>query len=317
MRWLLTLFNSKQNADRALQPSDQPHAQLLCVVNAAYLAMKIGAELSYSKRKRNQLFFQVIRHEQDQLKKHEEPVVAAAAHMLEWCEKGEDLPEKISQYKEKERVIRAMQAVYFNHKEKLFPERACIKKHVKRNQQDIWYVYRDVLAAATQNKLMLIEVDEVECFKEGAVLIEGRIGERSDISKIRNQTRQRLEARQFSKSAIMSILLVLSEAMTNVFKHASHGKVMIVEKDESLHLIVEDSGTGFPLEQLPKATLYSGYSTQDSMGQGFTVMLKIASFVHLHTSEKGSTIVISFDQPERTGVSTNLNTETVAQVWSV
>lgn len=299
MRWLLTLIKSKSNANQSLKPSDQPRAKLLVVVNAGYLAMTIGAVLSYSNRKQDQLFFQVIRTQPHLLSQHREPVIRAAARMLEWYENGDNLPDRISQYETGEQIARAMRIVYSNHKDQLFSDKRLNEEHVKRDSQDIWYVYRDILAAATQNKLLLVEAYDVERFKDGVVLIEERIEERSDISRIRHQAKKSFEARQFSKSAVMNFLLVLSEAMTNVYKHASHGKVMIVEKDGALHLIVEDSGTGIPLDQLPKATLFSGYSSMDSMGQGFTIMLKIASCVHLHTSEEGSKLVISFDQPEK------------------
>ncbi|MDZ5711460.1 ATP-binding protein [Jeotgalibacillus haloalkalitolerans] len=301
MRWLLSLLTHKLRSSRSkVLPSDQPLSTLLHLVKVGYLAMEIADKLSYKNKDINKLFFEIIISKPETLILHRKSVISAASHMLEWCEKGSDLPEKISLYQAENNVIRAMYDVHFDHKNDLLPERVNNRVSLKHKYQDIWLVYRDVLAAATGNKLMLIEAHEVERFKNGVVLSEGRIEERSDVSVVRNEARKCFEARHFSKTVVMSFLLVLSEAMTNVYKHAGHGKVMIVEQDEAIHFIVEDSGKGIPLEQLPKAALLSGYSTQNSMGQGFTLMLKIASCVYLHTSEKGSIFVLTFALSDRT-----------------
>ncbi|MBM7577770.1 ATP-binding protein [Jeotgalibacillus terrae] len=305
MRWLLSLLMSRLRSGRsAVPPSDQPLVNLLHGVKTGYLAMEIAGKLSYKKKERNKLFYKAILLNPQALRAHEDVLLSAGAKLLEWDMKGEDLPEKITHFNAEKEVIKAMLDVHFDHKNDLFLHRVFTEQTKKREQKDEWFVYRDVLAAATHNKLILIEPHQVEAFKEGHILSEGWIEERSDISKIRNEARKCFEERDYSKSATMSFLLVLSEAMTNVFKHAEHGKVTIVEDHESaIHFIVEDSGTGIPLEQLPKATLLTGYSTQKSMGQGFTVMLKIASFIHLHTSEEGSALVLTFEHPDKTEIS--------------
>ncbi|TFE03964.1 ATP-binding protein [Jeotgalibacillus salarius] len=316
MRWLLSLIVSGIQSGRSgLMPSDQPLANLLHGVKAGYLAMEIAGKLSYTKRKQNQLFYQAVKLTPHKLRAHQDVILAAGAKMLEWDLNGDDLPEKISGFEADKDVVKAMLEVHFDHKNDLFLNRFYENAPCPKGKEDIWWVYRDVIAAATQNKLTLIQPHEVDFFKQGKLICEGRIEERSDISKARNTVRKCFEERGFSKSAIMSFLLVLSEAMTNVFKHAEHGKVTIIENDQgSIHFIVEDTGSGIPLENLPKATLLTGYSTQKSMGQGFTVMLKIASSVHLHTSEDGSALVITFDQSDKAEILSGGTFHSVPQV---
>ncbi|WP_419879142.1 ATP-binding protein [Brevibacillus centrosporus] len=55
----------------------------------------------------------------------------------------------------------------------------------------------------------------------------------------------------------MSHLLVISEAITNILKHAQEGKMSIVSTDSMIHVVVEDNGPGFPLELLPNTKLLS------------------------------------------------------------
>jgi len=69
------------------------------------------------------------------------------------------------------------------------------------------------------------------------------------------------------------------------------------KKSGEMHFIIKDSGTGFELEDLPKAVLLSGFSTKGSMGQGFTIMRKICNKIQLFTTETGSTLILSFNLP--------------------
>ena len=63
-----------------------------------------------------------------------------------------------------------------------------------------------------------------------------------------------------------------------------------------MNIIIEDTGSGFPLKTLPYTTLMAGYSTKKSLGQGFTLMMKLATQVLLKTSSSGSTIVLIFEE---------------------
>jgi anti-sigma regulatory factor (Ser/Thr protein kinase) len=199
-----------------------------------------------------------------------------------------------------------MLKAYDMHKQDLFAS-ANMKERtiteVKEEEVTKWTVYRDVIFAATQGKFLLITEEEVRNYRVGNILCEGIIKERSDIPACRNKAKDSLEHKVTNKAKIMSWLLVLSEAITNTIKHAEEGTMTILEDEEAseIRFIIEDKGPGFPLKDLPKTTLLAGYSTKRSMGQGFTLMMKMTKQVVLYTSPIGSTLILLFDSAKETG----------------
>jgi anti-sigma regulatory factor (Ser/Thr protein kinase) len=159
-------------------------------------------------------------------------------------------------------------------------------------------VYRDVIYAATQKKFLLIRAGDVDAYKRGNVICEAGIKERSDIPKAREAAKLSLLDNGVPAAAVMAHLLVISEAVTNILKHAKDGKLTIVKTATSLHVLAEDTGSGFPLKLLPYTTLMAGYSTKKSLGQGFTLMMKMADQVLLSTSSSGSAVILVFHEKE-------------------
>jgi anti-sigma regulatory factor (Ser/Thr protein kinase) len=47
------------------------------------------------------------------------------------------------------------------------------------------------------------------------------------------------------------------------------------------------------MSQLPRATLERGFSTKDSLGHGFSLMLRAADSIHLLTGATGTTLVVT------------------------
>ncbi|GEO24702.1 hypothetical protein AAC03nite_04870 [Alicyclobacillus acidoterrestris] len=161
---------------------------------------------------------------------------------------------------------------------------------------DVWQIYRDVMFAATQKKFLLIAEHEVNEYTEGRILLEMEIRERADITTCRQAAQQIFLDLQHDKSSVMGYLLAISEAVTNILKHAEYGTITLVENGESIHAIIKDTGPGFNLRDLPKTTLLAGYSTKKSLGQGFTLMMKMSAQVLLSTTATGSTIILVFNK---------------------
>lgn len=221
--------------------------------------------------------------------------------MLNWDEHNEDILLQIHKLDLKNDIQNAMLKAYEIYKDELFIRHSTVNTPIvpKTNQTDDekWEIYRDVMLAATQGRFLLINEYELSEYKKGNVFCEGTIKSRADIPECRNRAKESLESQELGKSQIMSWLLVLSEAITNTIKHAEEGKMILIndhEKNE-IRFVIEDKGAGFNLKELPKMTLLAGYSTKKSMGQGFTLMMKMSKQVLLFTSPKGSTIILSFD----------------------
>ncbi|TFD95774.1 ATP-binding protein [Jeotgalibacillus sp. R-1-5s-1] len=297
MNWLsFSVIRKLRQSIFPFSPSEQSVDHLLYRIKAGFLAMQCGKKLGSTKQQQDELFYDALVQSPDSLLQSKDPLYSAVAQMIEWESAEVDLPEKISNYHVPDDLKKAMLDVYFETKHELFPSG---KPGVSvTSVPDSWEIYRDVIYAATQEKLLLIRKEEIEFYKTGEVLLEYMIRKRSDIADVRNMARQCFEDRGYSKSVMMSCLLALSEALTNVFKHAKHGSMKLVEDDHlSLHFIIEDQGPGIALENLPKATLLNGFSTGKSLGQGFNVMLKVASKLRLYTDNQGTSLIISFDQP--------------------
>ncbi|WP_018933376.1 ATP-binding protein [Gracilibacillus lacisalsi] len=159
----------------------------------------------------------------------------------------------------------------------------------------VWEIYRDVIYSATQGAFLLIDKTRITQYKSGKLLLEVTIKERKDISYTRNLAKEAFANAGLKESKIMSYNLIISESVTNVIKHAKNGRMLIYQMNDVFHVIIEDNGPGFPLNILPKTTLLAGFSTKESLGQGFTLMMKMAEQVILETSSDGSTLILLLD----------------------
>ncbi len=187
-------------------------------------------------------------------------------------------------------LIKSDDNIYFNKK-------APNAKELSMEDR-VWEVYRDVLHATSQRKFLLIKENELEMYKIGRTLCNEPVIEKNDIPKVRNKAKECLENIGIQRSEVSSYILIISEAITNILKHAKDGRLVIIQAEKSLNVIIEDKGNGFPLEILPYTILTEGYSTKKSLGQGFTLMLKLAKRVLLKTSSTGSSIVLVLKSEE-------------------
>ncbi|MEG9295797.1 ATP-binding protein [Mangrovibacillus sp. Mu-81] len=222
--------------------------------------------------------------------------------MLKWADQRRDIREQILKLDVKSDLQNAMLKAHEIYKKDIFTTIEPISEQ-KHPEWEKWKVYRDVIMASTQGKFLLISEQELNGFKKGRVFCQGTIKKLADIPSCRHLAKDSLEAMGYSDSTIMSWLLVLSEAITNTIKHGEEGKMTLVEDEDQneIRFIIEDRGPGFSLKELPKTTLLAGYSTKKSMGQGFTLMMKMSKQVSLYTTSEGSTIILSFNRGEPSG----------------
>jgi anti-sigma regulatory factor (Ser/Thr protein kinase) len=165
-------------------------------------------------------------------------------------------------------------------------------------QEGMWQVYRDVMYAVTQRKFLLVQKHEINAYKQGTLLYEHAILERADIPKTREAAKRNLLENGFHPTQVTGLVLVISEGITNILKHAEEGKLSIVQNGREVYVIIEDRGPGFDLKLLPNTTLMAGYSTKKSLGQGFTLMMKMAEQVVLATNSEGSAVILKFVKNE-------------------
>lgn len=184
----------------------------------------------------------------------------------------------------------------------IFVEITNLIAYEKNQEEQINKLYRDVMFSVTEGKFTLLNQDELESIKNQEILGKSLIQTRADVPLCRQIVQELLTQMNVPGKVSFQILLCTSEVVTNVLKHADSGEMNLVYKEGKLQIIVEDNGSGINLSELPKSALLSGYSTKVSMGQGFSLILKMMDAVKVFTSELGTTVVLEVNLEEKIAI---------------
>ncbi|GFN22863.1 anti-sigma regulatory factor [Thermanaeromonas sp. C210] len=167
-----------------------------------------------------------------------------------------------------------------------------IEKERQMRRQEM-LAYREAIAAVTNGRLELLPSEEmVALLSQGRELAKGVVNKATDIASARSQLCSLLPGAFRTRRYGMA--LSLTEALTNALKHAGGGEWVVRQKEGAIRIIIKDQGRGIKIKDLPKAALMQHYSTQDSLGCGFTLILYYADKVYLTTGTGGTTLVLDF-----------------------
>ncbi|MEJ8545747.1 ATP-binding protein [Brevibacillus borstelensis] len=165
----------------------------------------------------------------------------------------------------------------------------------RRRQHKEWEMYKQVLGAVTQDKLVLLTDAELAELAETAVkMATVLIQSAEDLASLRTECRRIMETTGIEEKRKFQYIVAVNEAATNTLKHGSGGTVTIhvASPENVIRVIVHDHGNGILLEELPRATLRQGYSSKHSLGVGFHVMLQFCDRLYLGTSPSGTRLVL-------------------------
>jgi HD-GYP domain-containing protein (c-di-GMP phosphodiesterase class II)/anti-sigma regulatory factor (Ser/Thr protein kinase) len=163
----------------------------------------------------------------------------------------------------------------------------------REQTRKIFRAYQDVIAVATKGRLLMMEREEAEQLKTaGTLLGQVELTGKADGMAARSLARKLGQRQGWDQAKAFHFTVAVSEAATNVFKHAGTGHLQVRADGDLVRVIVTDHGRGIPYQHLPRAILMPGYSTQKSMGKGFSVMLQYVDRIRLYTSEEGTMIVL-------------------------
>jgi anti-sigma regulatory factor (Ser/Thr protein kinase) len=96
-----------------------------------------------------------------------------------------------------------------------------------------------------------------------------------------------------------SLEMAAGEAANNSLVHATGGIGLVSwNNNGKVQVKIEDTGTGIPFEDLPRATLERGYTTAGTLGQGFWIILQSVKRCWIATSESGTTVIIEQDNED-------------------
>ncbi|MHB9002980.1 MAG: PAS domain S-box protein [Coriobacteriia bacterium] len=148
--------------------------------------------------------------------------------------------------------------------------------------------YSDVIDAVTGGHILILERNEIEAAMIEGVSQDFELREPSELSAARARVARLIGDMERRDE----MLLVFSEAATNMLKHAGGGTYRVARDTECVQVILSDDGPGIDLRQLPSATLVTGFSTTQTLGMGFTLMLELADRLLLCSDAQGTLLLL-------------------------
>lgn len=170
----------------------------------------------------------------------------------------------------------------------LFEEREQAFRELAEKDIAIRQAYSDVIDAATGGRLVLLQPEELETELGTPIIGEQKVESAQQFSAERRRLREALQ----EVPEPDDLVLAFGEAITNALKHAGPCSYDVRHADGRVQVVVSDTGIGIDFGRLPKATLMPGFSTKQTLGMGFTLMLELADRLLLCTGSEGTTIVI-------------------------
>jgi len=157
--------------------------------------------------------------------------------------------------------------------------------------------FRDVMLSATEGRLQLCDTP-ADLPAPLPPATEPIPLSRETLAGARHGAAGAARARHFPSDRIDCLNTAVGEAAMNAVVHGGGGEAVIRADDEAIQVWITDHGTGIQLADLPRATLERGYSTKNSLGHGFWMMLRAADTVHLLTGVGGTRIVLTLHRHE-------------------
>ena len=171
-------------------------------------------------------------------------------------------------------------------------EQKAAQRALEEKDHAIRQAYVDVVGAVTGGKLVLMTEEELEAILGKPLVVKARIDAES-LCDSRHEVEHVLAMEHIVIDPAEGVV-AYGEAATNAIKHGGGGHYYIYRKEHAVQVSVEDEGPGIDFRTLPRATLLPGFSTQASLGMGFTIMLDLADRVLLTTRPGRTEVVLEF-----------------------
>jgi len=167
-------------------------------------------------------------------------------------------------------------------------------------------IHREVLYAVTNGKVCLCDRREIE--REWPARSDDLpIHREFHIRDVREAVKRTARACGMASERAEDLGLCASEAATNALLHGSGGSATVEERDGCVRIRVSDQGRGINPADLPRATLLKGWSSEASMGLGFTVINETADRVFLYTGTDGTVVIVEMAVEEPTAFLSQFN----------
>ncbi|HEX5324546.1 MAG TPA: response regulator [Capsulimonadaceae bacterium] len=150
---------------------------------------------------------------------------------------------------------------------------------------------KDVLYSVTEGKLTLCDSHEAlpEMF---AIAGNPAPVTRESLSEVRRKSLNACAEMSLAEERGHDLITAVGEACMNAVVHGGGGEARVCVGDDRIQVWIEDHGRGIEIGTLPKAMLERGFTTANSFGHGFFLMLSLVDRLYLLTGPKGTTIVL-------------------------
>jgi anti-sigma regulatory factor (Ser/Thr protein kinase) len=142
--------------------------------------------------------------------------------------------------------------------------------------------------ARAESRFELTQVDLIPC--DGRTLAEQTISQATHVRELRQKLEALLVELGASAAVVSDLQLAISEAGTNAFVHGGGGHCWIRLQDDRLIVRITDCGPGIAPSCVEQAVFVPGFSTADSCGMGYTLMLELTDRVWLATGTHGTVV---------------------------
>ena len=150
---------------------------------------------------------------------------------------------------------------------------------------------RDILYSVTEGRLRFCESDDQLPAKH-VCHVDNRPFGPDALAVLRQDIAEAGRDFCLPQPRVLDITTAASEAAMNAVVHATNAEYSICGRPGLLQVWLVDHGAGIEINQLHRATLERGFSTDNSLGHGFWLMLHTCDRVWLRSTESGTTIVL-------------------------
>lgn len=162
---------------------------------------------------------------------------------------------------------------------------------LKRSEEEKRAFYRQTILSATDGKLLICDELAIRPYTQATQLVAD-MHEASELSNARQEIAKVFLRLGIDPERLGTFAIAVGEALTNALKHAGRGRVYAGRTEVGVWVAVEDYGPGIDSIILPGAILRRGFSTKQSMGLGYSIMLHASDCILLKTDSHGTAVVL-------------------------
>ena len=171
-------------------------------------------------------------------------------------------------------------------------DRNLAEESLLTKDREIRQTYIDVFAAVTGGKLIILSKEELLDSIGRPLGKAFELASYEDLAPARAELKRELSKEFPENLNLEEMTSATGEALANAIKHSGSGRMRAFRSDGNAQVMIEDAGPGIDFSLLPKATLMAGFSTKQTLGIGFNIMLELCDRLMLSTKPGDTTVLL-------------------------